>query len=81
MWGIPMREHNISSLSYFVRLSCFVCLVTLSSTLLGCAVSPDAPYPSTGSISDIGQVLTPEEQKKAVSDLRKDGRVDERSQK
>ncbi len=47
-----------------------VAALVLCASLAGCAENPN--YPSVATISDLGNVLTPEERQKAVQDLQKD---------
>lgn len=46
-------------------------LAVVCASLAGCADGPDSAYPSLGSVKELGTILTPDEQKKALSDLQK----------
>jgi len=79
MWG-SMRHHTKrefalrKSLGFvprqkFAGAPCAALLICVA--LAGCAGNSE--YPNAGSITDLGKILTPEEQKNTVSDLQKSG--------
>jgi hypothetical protein len=67
--GLSLGSQSISRITRFTLIA--ACL-SVCAGLPGCADSPNSAYPSLSKITDLGNILTPDEQKKAVQDLQKD---------
>lgn len=53
------------------RLAACAIALAICAGLQGCSSDPD--WPTLGKISDLGNVMTPEERQKAMQDLQKSG--------